>query len=123
MLSCFQKQEVETTSAAKNVTLTNSNNSALQITSVTPSGDFSLSSDGCSGTDLAPAASALSVSCSLRASRYPHRRLTIIDAAANSPQTVSLSGKGILLRPTFSPTHLSFGEQPLDVPTPHKPSP
>ncbi len=43
--------------------------------------------------------------------------LTITDGALNSPQTVNLTGKGILIRPTFSPTHLSFGEQPLDVPT------
>ncbi|MGA3229559.1 MAG: choice-of-anchor D domain-containing protein, partial [Candidatus Binatus sp.] len=114
----FAEQEVETTSAAKNVTLTNPNSSALQITSVTPSGDFSLSSDGCSGNDLAPAADCV-VSVVFTPSQAGTRTgaLTIIDAAANSPQTVSLSGKGILLRPTFSPTHLSFGEQPLDVPS------
>ncbi len=38
----FPDQEVETTSAAKNVTLTNPNASSLQIDSVVPSGDFTL---------------------------------------------------------------------------------
>jgi len=51
----FANQKVETTSTAKNVTLTNPNSSALQIDTVTPSGDFSLSVDGCSGVDLARA--------------------------------------------------------------------
>jgi len=51
----FPKQEVDTTSASKNVTLTNPNSFALQIDSVMASaGEFSVSRDGCSGVRLAP---------------------------------------------------------------------
>ena len=119
----FTKQEVETTSAAKNVTLTNPNSSALQVYTVTPSGDFSLSSDGCSGTNLAPAANCV-VSVVFTPSQIGTRTgdLTITDAAATSPQTVSLTGTGILEKPTFSATHLSFGDQPVDLPARRKPS-
>ncbi len=104
--------------AAKNVTLTNPNSSALQINTVTPSGDFSLSSDGCSGTDLAPAAQCV-VSVVFTPSQTGTRTgdLTITDAAYDSPQTVTLTGTGILVKPTFSATHLSFGKQPVDVPS------
>ena len=88
----------------KNVTLTNSNSSSLQIDTVTPSGDFSLSSDGCSGTDLGPSANCV-VGVVFTPSQTGTRTgtLTIVDAASNSPQKVSLSGKGILVKPTFSP--------------------
>ncbi|MGB8411785.1 MAG: choice-of-anchor D domain-containing protein [Candidatus Binatus sp.] len=114
----FAEQEVGTTSAAKNVTLTNPNSSALQINTVTPSGDFSLSNDGCSGTDLAPAAKCI-VSVVFTPSQSGTRTgdLTIVDAAATSPQTVTLTGKGILVKPTFSASHLSFGDEPVDVPS------
>ena len=43
--------------------------------------------------------------------------LTIVDAASNSPQKVNLSGKGILVKPTFSPASLAFGLQPVEVPS------
>src|ERR1019366_1655502 len=114
----FPQQEVGTTSTAKNVTLTNPNASALQINTVTPSGDFTLSSDGCTGTLLAPAANCI-VSVVFTPSQTGTRTgtLTIADGAFNSPQTVSLSGKGILVKPTFSPTHLTFGDVPVDVPS------
>jgi hypothetical protein len=107
----FPQQEVET-SAAKNVTLTNPNSAALQINSVVPSaGDFTVTSDGCSNTMLAPGANCV-VSVTFTPSQTGTRTgtLTITDGAFNSPQTVNLTGKGILIRPTFSPTHLSFGE-------------
>jgi hypothetical protein len=114
----FANQEVGTTSAAKNLTLTNPNSSALQINTVTPSGDFTLSSNGCNGTLLAPAANCV-VSVVFTPSQTGTRTgtLTITDAAYNSPQTVSLTGKGILVKPTFSATHLSFGDEPVDVPS------
>ncbi|MGA9723019.1 MAG: choice-of-anchor D domain-containing protein [Candidatus Binatus sp.] len=113
----FPNQEVGTTSAAKNVTLTNPNSSSLQIDSVMPSaGDFSVSSDGCSGANLAPSGNCV-VSVVFTPSQTGTRTgtLTITDAASNSPQTVNLSGTGILVKPTFNPTHLSFGLQPLEV--------
>src|SRR5271156_2953173 len=115
----FPKQEVDTTSAAKNVTVTNPNSSSLQIDHVTPSaGDFAISSDGCSGVLLGPGANSL-ISVAFTPSQIGPRTgtLTITDAAANSPQTVRITGTGILLKPTFNPTHLGFGTQPLETPS------
>ncbi len=114
----FPQQEVET-AAAKNVTLTNPNSTALQIDTVVPSaGDFTVGSDGCSGTMLAAGADCV-VSVTFTPSQTGTRTgtLTITDGAYNSPQTVNLTGKGILDPADLSPTHLSFGEQPLDVAT------
>ncbi|MGC1400778.1 choice-of-anchor D domain-containing protein, partial [Candidatus Binatus sp.] len=115
----FAKQEVGTTSTAKDVTLTNPNSFSLQINSVMASaGDFSLSSDGCSGTDLGPGANCVvGVEFTPSATGTRTGSLTISDAAANSPQSVSLSGTGILAKPTYSPTHVSFGQQPVEVPS------
>ncbi len=115
----FPKQEVDTTSAPKNVTVTNPNSSSLQIDTVTPSaGDFAVSSDGCSGVLLAPSANCV-VSVTFTPSQTGTRTgtLTFTDGAASSPQTVNLTGTGILVKPTFNPTHLAFGAQPLEVPS------
>ncbi len=119
MSLAFGNQELDTTSNPKNVTLTNPNASALQIDSVTPSaGDFSVSNDGCSGVLLAPGANCV-VSVVFTPSQAGARTgtLTITDAAANSPQTVNLSGTGIILKPTFSPASVNFGNQPENVPS------
>ncbi|MGA9721587.1 MAG: choice-of-anchor D domain-containing protein, partial [Candidatus Binatus sp.] len=112
----FTNQEVGTSSTAKNVTLTNPNSSSLQIDSVTPSGDFSVSSDGCSGMDLASKGHCV-VSVVFTPSQTGTRTgdLMITDAASNSPQTVSLTGQGILVKPTFSPAAVNFGNQALEV--------
>ena len=119
LMLTFPKQEVDTTSAPKNVTITNPNSTSLQIDTVTPSaGDFAISSDGCSGVLLAPSANCV-VSVTFTPSQTGTRTgtLTITDAAASSPQTVNLTGTGILVKPTFNPTHLAFGPQPLEVPS------
>ncbi len=112
----FAQQEVGTTSAAKNVTLTNPNRTSLQINTITNTGDFSISSDGCSGTSLAPSANCV-VSVDFGPTQTGTRTgvLTITDTASNSPQAANLSGTGILVKPTFSPTHLSFGDRPVEV--------
>jgi hypothetical protein len=48
--------------------VTNPNSSSIAINTVTPSGDFSVSSDGCSGTNLGPSANCVvGASCLLRA--------------------------------------------------------
>src|SRR5580692_10905984 len=112
----FAQQEVGTSSAAKSVTLTNSNSFAVPVNSASASGDFSVSSDACSGTNLAANSSCV-IDVEFTPSQTGTRTgtLTISDAASNSPQKVTLSGKGILVKPTFSPTHLSFGNQPVEV--------
>jgi hypothetical protein len=114
----FAQQEVGVASAAKNVTVTNSTSSSIQINTVTPSGDYSVSSDGCSGTDLGASANCV-IGVVFTPSQTGTRTgtLTIADAASNSPQKVNLTGKGILEKPTFSPVSLAFGLQPVQVPS------
>ena len=97
-------------SASRTTTVKNPTGATLEITSVVPSGEFTLASDGCSGHDLAPAAT-----CTIETEFNPTQtgalsgNLSIIDDAANSPQSVTLEGTGILANPTFSPAALGFG--------------
>jgi hypothetical protein len=98
------------TSVAKTTSVKNINSVALHIDSVMASGDFSIKSDTCSGNDLAPAAT-----CTIGAVFSPTQtgarsaNLTITDDALNSPQSVALTGTGILANPTFSPLSIAFG--------------
>jgi Kelch motif/Galactose oxidase, central domain len=106
----FVKTVVGATTAAKATTLKNPNTVALHIDSVTPFGEFAITSDECSGNDLAPAAT-----CSIGATFSPTQTgalsgsLSIADDATGSPQSVALNGIGILANPTFSPLSLGFG--------------
>ena len=91
----FGKQAVGTTSPAKTVTLFNAGLSTLHISKVSISGDFSLQSNGC-GTTLASGASCkLSVVFKPTVAGTRTGGLFVADDALRSPQTISLSGKGI----------------------------
>ena len=110
LTSIFGNIVVGATSAAKTTTIKNSNPVALHIDTVTPSGEFAITSDKCSGSNLAPSAT-----CAIKAVFSPTQtgvlngNLTITDDAAGSPQSVTLTGTGILSNPTFSPLSLAFG--------------
>jgi hypothetical protein len=84
---------VGTTSAAKTVTLTNTGNATLDITSISASGDFAQTND--CGSSVAAGAG-----CLIQVTFTPTRQggrtgaITLTDNAANSPQLVSLSGTG-----------------------------
>ena len=92
----FSKIVLGETSAAKTVTLTNSGSAALSISSITTSGDFALA------TSSKPCGSTLAAgkNCQIKVTFAPTLigaetgTLTINDNAANSPQTVPLSGTG-----------------------------
>jgi hypothetical protein len=91
----FGKQAVGTTSPAKTVTVFNASLGVLHISKISISGDFILQSNGC-GTTLASGAS-----CKLGVVFHPtvagtrKGGLFVADDALGSPQTISLSGKGI----------------------------
>jgi hypothetical protein len=91
----FGKQAVGTTSPAKTVTVFNAGLIILHISKVSTSGDFSLQSNGC-GTTLASGASCkLSVVFQPTVAGTRKGGLFVSDDALGSPQTISLSGKGI----------------------------
>jgi hypothetical protein len=102
----FATQFVGTSSSAQSVTLTNYGTTALSITSIAASGDFS-QTNTC-GSSLAAEAS-----CTISVTFKPTQRatrtgtLSITDNAAGSPQTVSLTGTGTVVE--FNPASLNFG--------------
>jgi hypothetical protein len=112
----FGNQLVGTTSATKNVTLSNPSALALTISSIAVTGtnaaDFS-QTNTC-GTGLA-----IGASCTITVTFKPAQTgprtasVTITDNAAGSPQTIGLSGTGLASGPnaTRSPASLTFATQ------------
>ena len=121
----FGNQQVNTTSAAQPVTLTNNGSASLTISSIalggTNSGDFAPQSNDCPSS---PSTLAVGASCTIRVTFTPtttgSRRasLTFIDNAPGSPQSVALSGSGTTASAPavlLSPTSLSFGNQQVNT--------
>jgi hypothetical protein len=93
----FPGQALKSTSKAQTVTVTNGGSSALSITGVTVTGaaasQFAATS-ACGSSVAVGASCTISVTFSPTASGTQTASLSIADNAANSPQTVSLSGGG-----------------------------
>ena len=106
----FATQLVGTTSAAKTVTLTNTGNATLVITSITASGDFAQTST-CGASLAAGANCAINVTFTAKAAGTRSGTLTLIDNASGSPQTVALKGTGTVV--SLSPKSLNFGSVPV----------
>ena len=90
----FSSQNMGASSAAQKVTLTNSGNALLSITSIAASGDFH-QSNNCVPLVLAAGNCAINVEFSPTATGARTGSLTITDNASGSPHTVSLSGTGV----------------------------
>jgi hypothetical protein len=102
----FAQQTVDTTTAAQAVTLTNSGQVALTLTSVTASGDFA-QTNNC-GTSVAPGANciiAVTFTPTVAGSRTGV--LTVTDNGG-SPQTVALSGTAAAVSLTPSSNALTI---------------
>ena len=90
----FGNQAVGTSSAAQFTTLTNTGNATLTF-NATVSGDFALAGLGTCGSSLAAGVSCtISVNFTPTATGALSGTLRLTDNAANTPQTVSLSGTG-----------------------------
>ncbi|HET8924381.1 MAG TPA: choice-of-anchor D domain-containing protein [Candidatus Acidoferrum sp.] len=103
----FGNQPVSTTSAPQTVTLTNTGNSQLTITSITCSGDF-VQTNNYSGVLMPSASCTINVTFSPTTSGARTGTLTIVDSSPGSPQTVNLVGSGTQPAVTLSPTSLAF---------------
>jgi hypothetical protein len=108
----FNKQVVGTASTAKTVQVTNSGAATLTISSILASGDFAIQGAGTTcGTPVKP-----NKSCNVGVTFTPtstgtrNGDLTFTDNASDSPQTVSLTGTGILAV-ALSPASWNFGNQ------------
>ena len=115
----FGNQFINTTSAAQTVTLTNTGNAALTISSIAASGDFAETSTGATACPISPTtlpATAGSNTCTISVTFTPTvagartGTLTITDNAGGSPQTVSLTGNG-----TSPPPDFTLGAAPTTV--------
>jgi hypothetical protein len=111
----FGNQPVNTASAIKTVTLTNTGDAALNIDDIDVTGASNSSffvTDNC-GTSVVAGKS-----CSILVLFYPTAKgaatasVAITDNAGNSPQSIALSGTGILSTPTINwptPAAITFG--------------
>jgi hypothetical protein len=107
----FTAQPVTTTSGAQVVTLTNSGNDILNVSSVMATGDFTAST--CPATLAASASCFINVTFTPTATGTRVGSLVVMDNAGDSPQSVSLTGTGTPFGPaiSLSATALPFGSQ------------
>jgi hypothetical protein len=112
----FGNQLLGTTSSAAPITLTNTGNATLNITSVTiagtNSGDFA-ETNNCGATVAAGASCTLSVTFTPTMVGSETGTLTITDNGSPTTQTVSLTGTGTAPVVSLSPTSLTFPAQLL----------
>ena len=101
----FAAQAIGTTSAPQSITVTNTGNASLFINSaaVPNTLDFTEVNDGCSGLTLAAGTScSVSITFSPTLSGTRSAAFTLTDNAANSPQTVPLTGTGTGTNPPLA---------------------
>lgn len=92
--------------------MTNTGSSSLSVTSIAASGDFA-QTNTCGSTVAAGASCTISVTFTPTAAGVRDGAITITDDAAGSPQTVSLTGTGIVsgVSVTLSTSSLTFPDQ------------
>src|SRR5438128_2522041 len=127
MRSPFGNQRVGTTSPAQTVTLTNSGGAPLNLTSISIVGaqaaDFAFAAGNTCPTgasSVAPGASCtISISFTPAATGARAATVNITDDAADSPQSVPLTGAGVTPpTATLSATSSPFGNQPVGTTSP-----
>jgi len=115
----FANQVVNTTSNAKTVTLANTGTAALNITGIATSGDFAILSKTCGSTLAAGAKCKVKVTFTPTVPAKLTGTLTFTDNAPNSPQTVALSGTGVLPA-TLKPATAKYAAQTVGTTSPPK---
>ena len=103
----FGDELVGTTSSSQTVTLANTGNGPLTITNISTTGSFP-QTNSCGTTVAASASCTITVSFAPGATGQASGMLTISDNAADSPQTVSLTGTGTAPGVQLSPTSLTL---------------
>jgi hypothetical protein len=109
----FGNEALGSSSAQKVVTLTNNESSALSVgTSITgpAAAQFEVSSNTCGSSVAAHSSCKIGVIFAPTVSGAQTATLTIADSANNSPQTVALSGTGVL-PVSVTPASLPFSKQ------------
>lgn len=115
----FPDEGVGGTSQSIPLLLANTGSATLNITSIVPSGDFAVAGTGCGGSVAGGISCPVNVTFTPTAAGTRTGTLTFTDNAASSPQTVTLSGKGIVgLSATLSPSSLNFNSQTMGTTSP-----
>ena len=109
----FAQQNVGSTSAPQNFSVTNTGSANLTVTAVASSNttEFPVSLDGCSGTTLTPGSHCV-IGVVFKPSYGGARSgsISVTDNATGSPQTVAVTGTSYGIPATaFNPTSLTFG--------------
>jgi len=116
----FGSQSVGTTSSAQAVTLQNTGNASMTLSSIAVtglnSGDFA-QTNTCAGSVAAGASCTINVTFKPAATGTRTASVTISDNATGSPQAVNLTGTATSgsAGANVSPNSLAFGNQPVDV--------
>ena len=112
---------VGATGSPKTVTLTNTGSAALSIGSVSISGDFSqlAVTKPCVGTVLAGASCTIKVQFTPTQTGVRNGAITITDNAADSPQTVPLSGTGGA-QASLTPASVTYAVRTVGTTSPAK---
>ncbi|MFB3921701.1 MAG: choice-of-anchor D domain-containing protein [Terriglobia bacterium] len=103
------------TGPSQNVTLSNTGNAPLAISGISITGPFSQTST-CGSTLVSGASCTISVSFLPTSPGAATGTLSIADSASGSPQTVSLSGTGVVPVVSLAPTSLTFASQAVTTP-------
>jgi len=112
----FGSQALNTTSLPLTVTVSNSGTAALTFASVTASGPFAVPTNTCGASLAVGGACAISVTFTPTTDGAAVGSVTLTDNAANSPQTISLTGTGISAPlASLSPLSLTFPTEPLQT--------
>lgn len=111
----FGNQGADPTGLEKTVTLSNTGNAPLAISSISITGAFS-QTNTCGGTLVAGASCLISVSFVPTVPGDASGVLTIADSAAGSPRTVPLSGTGVVPAVSLAPPGLTFASQTVTTP-------
>ena len=120
----FGNQNDGTTSVPMTITVTNTGNSTLDVSSVAISGtnasDFK-QTNNCTASGIAPQSTcSITVTFSPTISGTENATVTLADDAPDSPESTSLTGVGIGAGPavTLSPTTLTFASQLVNTTSP-----
>jgi len=108
----FSSQALSTTSSPQTVTLNNPGSAALTISSITVSGDFSLT-NSCGSSMAAGASCSIGVSFKPTGTGLRTGTVTVTDNANPRTQTASLTGTGAGPTAIFSPPSLTFAAEPV----------
>lgn len=116
----FGNVQINTTSAAQTVTVSNTGNAALALSTIVVSGDFAKSGGTCANGGAVPAAANCTILVTFKPTVAGARSgsLTITDNAGGSPRSIALTGTGTtvpLPTATLTPAKLAFGNQMINT--------